>query len=183
MSDLWYVAYGSNLSRPRFQRYLDAGPDRTPPTDARVVTLPHRLFFATESRVWTGGCAFLDPRTDPAVETHGRAWLITAEQFRSVLAQENGLTTVDVPDDVWRLQPGQPLTVLDRKYGLALGIASPDDRVALTFTTPASPLPDPNPPSAAYVDTIVAGLGDATGHALDDATARAYVTSAVTPPV
>lgn len=170
---LWYVAYGSNLSAVRLQRYLDAAPDPSPPLTSRPVVLPHRLFFAYESRRWTGGSAFVDPRRDPGAGTRATAWLLTRTQFRWVLAHENGRTEPHDAGAADVLGPGERRHVDDRRYGLVLGCDSPDDHPALTFTTPATPLPEPTRPSAAYVDTIVSGLVD--GHDLDDAGARAYL--------
>ena len=57
---VWYVAYGSNLSRARLQEYLDRGPDPSPPRDDRPLTIGHPLFFAGRSKVWTGGRAYVD---------------------------------------------------------------------------------------------------------------------------
>lgn len=178
---VWYVAYGSNLDRSRLQRYLDRSPDPTPPTDRRPLELPHRLFFAHESRVWTGGSAFVDPTHDPAAATLATAWLVTRTQFRWILAHENGRLEPHA-DDV-RVESGGGLgagerhAIDDRRYGLVLGCASPDHRPALTFTTPADPLPAPNTPSVRYVDTIVAGLVD--GHGLDPTSARAYLAARI----
>src|SRR5215210_6185847 len=70
---VWYVAYGSNLSRERFRAYLEGGRpagsqrhysggrDTTPPHQSRVLRLGGRLVFAGISTVWGGGLAFLDP--------------------------------------------------------------------------------------------------------------------------
>lgn len=174
---VWYVAYGSNLNRTRLQRYLDRSPDPTPPTVWRPVTLPHRLFFAHESRVWGGGSAFLDPGHDPVTTTLATAWLLPLAQFLSVLAQENGRTRHPVDIDPTTMVPGQRLVVDDRRYGLVLGCESPDHRPAVTFTTPADPLPPANPPSEAYVETIVTGLVD--GHSLHEHQARAYLTGRI----
>lgn len=170
---VWYVAYGSNLSRARLQRYLDALPGRPEPLEDRAVTVPHRLFFARETRTWGGGgCAFLDPTvTDGA--TLARAWRMTREHFAGVLAQENGGRALVVDDGVFALGPGERAVVASGWYGLVVGCASPDHRPALTFTTPADPLPPENAPGPRYVDTIVEGLVDA--HGLTEEDARAYL--------
>lgn len=173
---IWYVAYGSNLSRARLQRYLDAAPVVAEPLADVPVHLDHRLFFAHESRRWTGGSAFLDPQPGSG-STLARAWLLRRGQFAAVLAQENARRSLDVPEPVWSLEPGRTLAVDDRRYGLALACDSPDERPALTFTTPEVPLPPRTTPAAAYVDTIVEGLVDA--HDLDEEDARAYVAARV----
>lgn len=173
---VWYVAYGSNLFRPRLQRYLDRVAGGDGPLDVRPTTLEHRLFFAHESGSWTGGSAFVDPAPGGPT-TRARAWLLTTEQFAGVLAQENGRRHLGLDRTVFELPVGGRRQVDERRYGLVLGCPSPDARPALTFTTPASPLPEPNPPSERYVATIVAGLVD--GHGLNQTAARAYVTERV----
>ena len=57
---VWYVAYGSNLSRARLQEYLDRGPDPTPPRADRPVTIGLTLYFAGGSMLWGGGRAYVD---------------------------------------------------------------------------------------------------------------------------
>ncbi len=169
---VWYVAYGSNLSSMRLQRYLDRCDDPSRPMAARPGTLPHRLFFAHESKTWTGGTAFVDPMTDPLAGTLTVAWLVTADQFLHVLARENAQPSVDatLPD---LPAVGRSIPVVEGRYGLVLGVESPDDRPAFTFTTGESPRPVPRPPASAYVETIVAGLMDHHGHS--DRSARAYL--------
>lgn len=91
---VWYVAYGSNMSKARFSRYLTGGiteagaRDSTPPKSSEWARAPLRLSFAKESQRWDGGgVAFVDD--DPQGDTIVRAWDISAEQFEDVFAQEN----------------------------------------------------------------------------------------------
>ncbi len=174
---VWYVAYGSNLSMARLQRYLDALPGKHPALEDRPATLPHRLFFARETQVWGGGgCAFVDPEPSDTV-TLARAWRMTRAQFVGVLTQENGGRELVVDDAVLGLGSGESAVVGPGWYGLVLGCPSPDHRPALTFTTPDTPLPVRNPPGEAYVATIVAGLVDT--HGLTEDQARAYVAARI----
>ena len=97
-SHLWYVSYGSNMSRRRLGCYIAGGTppgsmrtyagarDRTLPTADHAVTLPGSLYFAGESRTWGGGVAFYDH--DSPGETAGRAYLLTIGQFVDVANQE-----------------------------------------------------------------------------------------------
>lgn len=171
---VWYVAYGSNLSPARLQRYIERCDPTDAPLDARAIVLGHRLFFAHESRIWTGGTAFVDPTPDPAARTLAMAWLVRADQFAGIVAQENGGIAGSAPVDVGTLGVGDTTEgVVDGRYGLIVGCTSPDDRPALTFTTPEHPLPGQTIPSPAYVDVMVAGL--VAGHGLTIAAARAYV--------
>jgi hypothetical protein len=101
--EVWYVSYGSNLSAARLVAYLQGG---VPPGGSRVnpgarnrslprrsvpVDLPGALYFAGESPQWGGGVAFYDHDAqgpDAGGPTAARAYLITAEQFADVAAQE-----------------------------------------------------------------------------------------------
>lgn len=99
---IWYVAYGSNLSVDRFGCYVSGGRpaagirsypgfrDPTPPRESVPVRVPGCLYFAGQSRVWTGGTAYLDTSTaaGAASTVAGRAYLISAEQFADLAEQE-----------------------------------------------------------------------------------------------
>lgn len=96
--EVWYVSYGSNLSRDRFLCYLQGGRppgatvtyagarDQRHPVEDHPVDLPGRLYFAGESATWGGGVAFYDH--DSPGRTAARAYRITASQFVDVAAQE-----------------------------------------------------------------------------------------------
>ena len=144
VSDLvWYVAYGSNLSRARFACYLEGGTpigashtyagcrDRSAPHDTAALRIPGRLGFAGESLVWGGGVAFLDP--DARGEVVGRGYLITTEQLDDVAGQERRYDRRAVVGD---------------RDGVAV--------VALTRTEAYQAAA----PSAAYLRTILHGLTD-----------------------
>ena len=172
--EVWYVAYGSNLSADRLRRYLARCDPSSDPLDRRPMVLDHRLFFADHSTRWGGGCAFVDPEADVGAGTLATAWLVPVTQFLGIWAAENGVAERDVAFDPAPLSPGEArLAHPSGRYGLVLGCPSPDRRSALTFTTPERPLPDATPPSDDYVATIVAGLIE--GHGLSEAAARTYV--------
>ena len=96
--EVWYVSYGSNMSRERLAAYLEGGRPRgarasyvgardpSPPAADIAVELPGRLYFAGESSIWGGGVAFYDH--DESGPTAARAYRITAAQFADVAAQE-----------------------------------------------------------------------------------------------
>lgn len=173
MARVWYVAYGSNMHAERFGYYLRGGRlpgnarvypgcrDATEPERRLPVELPGQMYFAGESAGWTGGVAFYDPTASGTAPA--RAYLITAQQFADVAAQEMhrepgvdlDLTEV-LAHGTARLGPGyyETLVCPGRLEGLPL----------LTFTAPwkigDAPL---NPPSAAYLRHIGAGLAEAHG--------------------
>ncbi|WP_199785024.1 histone deacetylase [Streptomyces sp. Tu6071] len=70
---VWYVSYGSNMRLARFLAYVRGGRaeggalehpgcrDPEPPRAWAALELRGRLYFATESLIWGGGRAFLEP--------------------------------------------------------------------------------------------------------------------------
>ena len=97
-TEVWYVAYGSNLCLDRFTCYLAGGRpqgaartysgarDRRPPLDVRPVRLTGTVYFALQSLVWGGAMAFFRP--DGRWERCGRAYRLRCSQFADVAAQE-----------------------------------------------------------------------------------------------
>ncbi|WP_328924923.1 MULTISPECIES: histone deacetylase [unclassified Streptomyces] len=95
---IWYTSYGSNMHLDRLASYIAGGAppgaarrypgcrDRRPPVRSVPVELQGRLYFATESPVWTGGRGFYDPAASG--RTRARAHLVTAQQFSDIAAQE-----------------------------------------------------------------------------------------------
>ncbi len=175
---LWYAAYGSNMHLDRLTYYLVGGRppgglrshpgcrDPRPPAHSAPVLLPGRMYFATESPVWTGGRAFYDPdyapdRQAPA-ELPGRAYLLTVSQFSDIAAQEMAREPggeLDLTDALThgraRIGPGRYETLVCA--GLLDGLP------VLTFTAPWSSddiSVNLNPPSAAYLEHIAAGIID-----------------------
>lgn len=182
---VWYVSYGSNLLAERFAVYLEGGvaPGRTWVeagardaarwSDDRAVMVPHRLFFSGESRRWDdGGIAFVDPARSEA-HTRGRAYLITAEQFQDVLAQESGRPVGTEVDWTSALANGSA-RLGDGAYDHVLYLGDDDGWPKVTFTTPR-PVADHrlNAPGEAYHSTIARGLGQS--HRLTSAEADEYL--------
>lgn len=174
MERLWYVAYGTNLSRSRFLVYLQGGRpaggarhhpgSRDPLVPARDVALmiPGGLRFVGVSSVWGGGMAIYDAGADG--EVAARAYLITAEQFVDILAQEMRLKPgldVDlapVREIGWHsFGPGRYQTLGH------LGIR--DDFPMLTFTSAHAEDHLVNPPSEGYLRTMALGLRESHGWA------------------
>lgn len=166
---VWYAAYGSNMWPERLACYLRGGRppggarsypgcrDPSPPLRSVPVTLRGVLYFATESAVWTGGRAFLDP--DAEGETPAVAHLLTVGQFSDTAAQEMGraggvdldLAALLGTGDRARLGPGRYETLV--RVGEAAGAPM------LTFTAPWGVATHPgNAPSAAYLRMLGRGL-------------------------
>ena len=172
MKRLWYVAYGTNLSRSRFLVYLQGGRpaggvrehpgSRDPIAPERDVALllPGGLRFVGVSSIWGGGMAIYDADADG--EVAARAYLITAEQFVDILAQEMRLEPgldVDlapVYEIGWHsLGPGRYQTLGH------LGIR--DDLPMLTFTSANVRDHPVHPPSEGYLRTMALGLRESHG--------------------
>lgn len=172
---VWYAAYGSNMHASRLAYYLRGG---TPPGGARAypgcrdprepecafpVMLPGRLYFALESRAWTGGMAFYDP--DVPGGTAARAYLLDVSQFCDIAAQEmyrETGTDLDLgavlADGRARMGPGRYETLV------CPGLL--DGRPVLTFTAPGG-VGDAelNEPSPRYLRYLASGLAE--GHGWD----------------
>jgi hypothetical protein len=166
---VWYVAYASNLSRRRFQAYLQGGRpdgsrreytgcrDASPPRDSRAMRLPGALWFAGSSTVWGGGLAFYDPSAQGVVLA--RAYLLSFGQFSDVVAQEARL---EGGADLLRDDGGR-LVALSSVYDKILELTPHDGVPVMTMTARTGSTGPPVAPSAAYLTTIFAGLADGFG--------------------
>ena len=186
---VWYVAYGSNLALDRFRCYVSGGRPlggareydgcRDPREPEQTVSLevPGGLVFAGESLVWTGGMAFYNPEAPGLVAC--RAYLVTADQFADVIAQEmrrppggefaQALASVATTvESVHAMGPGRYETIT------RLGVR--DDVPLLTVTHGEVADLVPAPPSAAYLRWLSTGLREA--HGWDSATIASYLVAA-----
>jgi hypothetical protein len=173
---VWYASYGSNLSRDRFLHYLGGGQpegasrtypgarDRSAPADDRALTLPGEMFFAWESPTWGGGIAFYD--ADSAGPTLARAYLVTEQQFADVAAQEMHRRPGEDLDLAHVLEHSRHDLGPGRYEALHL-VGELGGLPVLTFTAPDPTALQGNPPVAAYLAMLVAGLREA--HGLGDA--------------
>jgi hypothetical protein len=182
VSEVWYVSYGSNMSRDRLIAYLRGGRppgarttyagarDATLPVDDAPVDLPGRLYFAGDSVTWGGGVAFYDH--DEPGGTAARAYRISAAQFADIAAQE--MHRVPREDDPieqivldglvrgrHRVGPGhyETLVEIGRRDGLPM----------LTFTAPHGyDAVEHTEPAPAYLATIARGLRESRGWTEDE---------------
>ncbi len=138
--EVWYAAYGSNLSEERFRCYLEGGVcpangkaypgcrDRRLWSESMVTTVPGRVYFARHSRSWNGGgVAFFDK------EARGRAivraYRITWGQLQDIQAQEG---------PAW--------------YGRRVFLGFYDGACICTLTS--GEVQEPTEPDAAYLERI-----------------------------
>ena len=171
---VWYVAYGSNLALDRFRCYLRGGRpsgglreypgcrDARDPASIITLHVPGGLVFSGDSTVWGGGMAFFDRRAPGRVAC--RAYLISAEQFADVTAQEmrrpsgggfahelEGMLT-----DVGSLH-----TVGPGFYETVVRLGVHEGAPLLTVTRGDIADLVPAAPSAAYMSQICTGLHEA----------------------
>lgn len=97
---VWYVSYGSNMLKERFMCYIKGGSfrgsrcrepcrDTSLPKAVKTVEIPYDMYFGNESGSWENcGVSFID--TSKEGNALGVAYLITEEQFKHVMEQENG---------------------------------------------------------------------------------------------
>lgn len=175
---IWYAAYGSNLDRDRFQRYLTGGAavgalrshagarDTTAPTGDRPVSLPGRLHFGWRSSTWGGGVAFYVPgEGESQGVVRARAYLLTEGQFADVAAQEMHRETGGGLDLARVLAHGYDVAGPGR-YETIHRVGTIEDRAVLTFTAEDPDALGELAPTAPYLRTMAAGLRQS--HGLDD---------------
>ncbi|MDG4806693.1 histone deacetylase [Micromonospora sp. WMMD1120] len=174
---VWYVAYGSNMHAARLAWYIGGGcppggrrtypgcRDRRPPSRSVPVSLPGGIYFAGESRAWTGGMAFYDP--DLPDEAAARAYLVTVEQFTDIAAQEmyrpvdlaeatGAAIEVAVAEGRATLGPG--------RYETLVCPGGHDGVPLLTFTAPEGmSAARCRPPAPIYLGMIARGLYESHG--------------------
>ncbi|WP_456846400.1 histone deacetylase [Cellulomonas sp. P5_C6] len=182
VDDVWYVAYGSNLSADRFRFYLHGGRppgslrtypgcrDRTEPVRTVHLVVRGSLSFTGASKAWGGGTAVFDPDGDGRVAAV--AYLLRTGQLADVLAQE------------MRRDPGEDLDLqmLRRegrhrygpgRYETIVHLGARDGIPLVTLTS--EPFDDAPlaTPTEAYLRTMETGLRET--HGWGPAEVRAYL--------
>lgn len=142
---VWYAAYGSNLHLERFRGQV------------LPLAIPYQLFFAGESQAGAGGVAFI--KAGDSGRTHSRAYLVSFEQYRLLVCEENNVTSVP------------PLPVSEAIAGgsaIIPGLAGRYDQIVFlghrgrypVLTTTSSRPPELNSPASEYLLQMILGLQD-----------------------
>ncbi|RDI52002.1 histone deacetylase [Nocardia mexicana] len=176
---VWYAAYGSNLFQRRFDYYREGGNppgttrtypgfrDPARPRASRPLKLPGTIYFAWESPVWTGGIAFYahNPAGGWPAGAAARGYLLTAEQFNDLLAQEMYRVPGAKPDlDLGEVVRNGAARLGDGRYETLLHVADSDGIPVLTFTSPWDPeVVELNKPTPRYLGMLAAGLRESHG--------------------
>lgn len=146
---VWYVSYGSNMSRERLACYLQGGRppgarvtcpgarNPAPPRAELGVELPGSIYFAGCSSAWGGGMAFYD-HCEPG-PTPAKAYLVTAEQFADIADQEMHRppsATNPLQDLALELPAGSAHSVGPGSYETLLVLGHREEVPMVTFTSP-----------------------------------------------
>lgn len=146
---VWYASYGSNLLRERFMKYILGGTmdgatfnqigctDNSLPIRDEQIIIHHQLYFALEFAGWEGkGVCFIKQNNDPGTETLGRMYLVTEQQFKEIVMQENGFNSFEDPftiDLAKTVQEGHSLLPA-KYYGRLIYLGDHNSNPVFTFT-------------------------------------------------
>jgi len=169
--EVFYAAYGSNLSAERFACYIAGGTatgasrtlpgarDRRQPESWRALRVPGRLYFYGHSLTWGGARAAFEPVERRGAEIFARAWCLPWDQFEDVMAQENGRDPDALDVERGALVDGFSMLAGSGRYDRLICVGTLEGLPVLAFTAPepAESL-TPAAPSLAYLAQIIRGL-------------------------
>ena len=167
---LWYLSYGSNLSRDRFMCYIEGGKpknsskiekgcvDKTPPKDDRSHIINHALYFARRSKKWNnGGSCILSIKFDKGKITYGRKFLIKVNQFLDIVGQNNNVENIQIDFD--EIIKNGSKSINNSLSGNILYLGDEDNYPIFTFTSHFDET-EYVKPDILYLATIGAGVKD-----------------------
>lgn len=171
MDYVWYASYGSNLLESRFRCYISGGtPEGSTknergctnpayPKKIAPISLPYEMYFAEYSGRWDGGVAFINTEKDTNTRTYGKKYLITSEQFKQIVQQENDNYKMEI--DLELAKNVHTYSFNDSWYGNILYLGETDGYPIFTFTDNRT-IAEKNitPPSLPYLKNIYYGLAD-----------------------
>lgn len=167
---IWYASYGSNILEERFLCYIKGGQplgttktylgctDKSLPIYKEEIYINSELYFAKQSKTWgKGGVCFIKTNFDPHVQTLGRMYLITKQQFTDVVKQEttneNNLT-INFENAISK---GSLIFNEGSWYGNLIYLGTQNDFPIFTFTNQEN-IGETNKPSENYLRTITKGI-------------------------
>lgn len=181
---IWYTSYGSNLSRHRFMAYIvgcrppgdpdfhqPGCTDKTPPSLDIALKIPQSLYFARFSeRRWGGTAAAFITLEKGDKPSLARAYLITLEQFKELVQQENAGVPIDKIelDIVGARQFGHSRMLPSGYYDELIYCGDRDGCPMLSFTASQN-WTEYTRPSESYLRMIFRGLQEAHHLSLEDA--------------
>ena len=172
---VWYVAYGSNILRSRFLCYIKGGRakgckkedsgcrNKAEPIKDKPIIIPYELYFAKEGTIWGEGAAsFIKPKKSKTESTYARQYLITLEQFKDIVKQENNVIIENIEINVMDLLKEGELSLGAPNemewYGRIVHLGEDEGFPMLTFTAKWSEVDEYGKPSTNYLNTIKKGL-------------------------
>lgn len=168
---VWYACYGSNLLKERFSCYIGGGrpanakrvypgcTNKTLPEKSKGITINGELYFAKSSKTWSGGGAgFIQSNFDKSIETLGRMYLITQQQFVDLVQQEIKFEG-DFDIDLQQVIKNRSLDMKNNSwYGKIIYLGEDEDSPIFTFTNEDYLKDEINPPHEFYLKIIIDGL-------------------------
>lgn len=169
---VWYLSYGSNLSKRRFLTYILGGKpegsskyepgskDKTLPLKEKNTIINYELYFSEHSKKWDNlGVGFIGTEKNPEFKTYAKMYLITKEQFEDIVKQENSINkeiNINYPEE------NQISLISEGWYSAILCTGIYDNHYIYTFTSPEKPQYYVKP-SEKYLKTIATGIIENTG--------------------
>ncbi|MDR9458342.1 MAG: hypothetical protein RI572_13135 [Salegentibacter sp.] len=168
---VWYACYGSNLLEERFRCYIGGGQpegahriypgctNKTFPTRTKGLIINREMYFAKISKTWSGGgAAFIKSDFDKNVETLGRMYLITRQQFIDLVQQEikfEGEFDINLEKVI---EEGSLDMKNDSWYGQIIYLGDEEGHPIFTFTNEEYLENEINAPNEHYLKIIIEGL-------------------------
>ncbi|WP_442844597.1 hypothetical protein [Leeuwenhoekiella sp. H156] len=171
IKQVWYASYGSNILESRFHCYILGGQpkgskktykgctDKTLPQDKEEIYINSELYFAKKSKSWDScGVGFINTEFNDKVQTLGRMYLITPEQYVEIVKQETnhrGELLID-----FEKARGKGSLIIKEKswYGNLLFLGEQNGNPIFTFTNEKNLTEEINAPSEQYLLTIINGI-------------------------
>lgn len=168
---VWYACYGSNLLEERFRCYISGGQpkgahriypgctNRSFPSKNKGIIINREMYFAKRSKTWSGGgAAFIKSKIDENIETLGRMYLITRQQFIDLVQQE---IKFEGDFDI-NLEKVIEVGSLDMRnnswYGQIIYLGEKEGAPIFTFTNEEYLENEINAPNEHYLRIIIEGL-------------------------
>ena len=145
-SYIWYACYGSNINEDRFMIYINGDKSgklaeakgcskKDKPLESKPYILNAPIYFASHSKKWNCGVAFLD--YEGVGNSYGKIYKIRMSQFKGIYEQENAKNSYNA------------IIYVDKCEGVPI----------FTFTAPER-RKDLEPPSKEYCDVMKKGILD-----------------------
>lgn len=167
---IWYASYGSNIFEDRFLCYIQGGKpegsvksysgckDKTLPAQNEEIFINAEMYFAKNSKNWdNGGVAFIRTNLNEEMQTLGRMYLITIEQFIDVIKQEIDFEGEIAIDFDKTINDGSLVFKEGSWYGNIIYLGNHNDTPIFTFTHQDN-ISITTKPSVKYLKTIIKGI-------------------------